>query len=88
MATFIRAGLFFGAMAPLGEEILFRGILQPRIGILAQATAFALMHVAGVSPLQGVLVLLLGIALGLAAKRCGLWASILAHGSYNLVALI
>ena len=88
VATFIRVGLFFGVMAPLGEEILFRGILQPRIGVLAQAAAFAIMHVAGVTPLQGVLVLLFGIALGLAAKRWGLWTSIVAHGTYNLVALL
>ncbi len=88
VAVFIRAALFFSVIAPLGEEILFRGILQPRIGILAQGTAFALMHVAGVTPLQGVLVLAFGMALGLAAKRWGLWASIIAHATYNLVALL
>lgn len=87
-AALVRAVLFFSMLAPLGEEILFRGILQPRFGIVAQAAAFAAMHVAGVTVSQGILVFLFGIALGLAARRWGLWASIVAHGTYNLIALL
>jgi len=80
--------LFWVILGPLGEEILFRGILQPRIGIIGQALAFAFLHVAAMSPLQGAVVALAGIALGLAARRWGLWASIVAHATYNLIAIL
>ena len=31
-------------LSSLGEELLFRGLLQPQIGIIAQAVVFGLMH--------------------------------------------
>jgi membrane protease YdiL (CAAX protease family) len=80
--------LFWVILGPLGEEILFRGILQPRIGVIGQALTFAVLHVAAMSPLQGAVVALAGIALGLAARRWGLWASIVAHAAYNLIAIL
>jgi membrane protease YdiL (CAAX protease family) len=88
LVELLRTAWFFCLVAPVGEEILFRGILQPRIGVLAQALAFAAMHVATVNVLEGILVLAFGAALGLAARRWGLWASIVAHATYNLAALL
>jgi membrane protease YdiL (CAAX protease family) len=87
-AALLQASFFWVLVGPLGEEILFRGVLQPRLGILGQAAAFTLLHVAAVTPLQAVVVLGAGIALGATAHRWGLWASIVAHAIYNLVALL
>lgn len=83
-----RALPFWVVLGPLGEEILFRGILQARFGVLIQALAFTLLHVAATTPLQRLVVLGCGLALGMAAKRWGLWASTVAHATYNLIALV
>lgn len=84
----VQAVVFWVILGPLGEEILFRGILQPRLGVAGQALAFAALHVAAVSPLQAAVVAVAGVSLGFASRRWGLWASIVAHGTYNLVALL
>lgn len=36
--------ILLALLSSLGEELLFRGLLQPRIGVLAQALLFGLMH--------------------------------------------
>lgn len=77
----------YGIVAPFGEEILFRGVLQPRFGIAAQAIAFGLVHVAATGLAGACVVAVLGAVLGFAAQRWGLWASAVAHGAYNVVAL-
>ncbi len=88
LGDLLRMAWFYCLVAPVGEEILFRGILQPRVGITAQALAFAAMHIATITVLEGALVVSFGIALGYAAHRWGLWASIVAHATYNLAALL
>jgi len=83
-------------LAPLAEEVFFRGVVQsmlrrylrsPWAAILASSVIFALVH----APLwQTVLPLFVfAIALGYNYERTGrLWASILMHALFNLVFLI
>lgn len=78
-------------LAPLGEELYFRGALQgaltqllgPRAAILLQALAFALLH----APLStvGLPMLLIGLILGHLARRHGLATSYVLHLLYNLL---
>lgn len=89
--TLVRASaveLFLvGMSAGFGEEFLFRGVLEPRLGWQWANLLFALLH-----PLSWVymlLVYLLGACLSeLRFLSQGLWAPILAHGGYDVVVLL
>jgi membrane protease YdiL (CAAX protease family) len=81
-------GLLVGVGAGLGEETLFRGAVQPVLGILPTSILFASMHVQyGPSLLLGY-VFLLSIGLGLLRRRINTTASFLAHAGYNSLAII
>ncbi len=87
------------AVAPIGEELLFRGVLlrallrrtSPPTAIWVAALAFALVHVV-LDPGAGFAVpalLLLGLLSGYEAWRTGdLSRSILLHAGFNLVAVL
>jgi membrane protease YdiL (CAAX protease family) len=81
-------GLLIGVGAGLGEETLFRGAVQPVLGILPTSILFASMHVQyGPSLLLGY-VFVLSIGLGLLRRRINTTASFLAHAGYNSLAII
>lgn len=73
------------ASAGLGEELLFRGALQPIFGILPTSLIFALSHVQyGLSPAT-LAVFLLSIVLGVIRKRSNTTVAILVHAGYNFI---
>ncbi len=85
-------------LAPLVEELLFRGVLLssliPRCGValaaLLSAAAFAAIHLPGLGWQWYALpeLLLLGVALAWLRLRCrSLWPAVLAHGANNALAL-
>ncbi len=81
-------GLLIGVGAGLGEETLFRGAVQPVLGILPTSILFASMHVQyGPSLLLGY-VFLLSIGLGLLRRHINTTASFLAHAGYNSLTII
>lgn len=73
--------------AAFGEEILFRGILQRRIGWWGQAIIFGALH--AYEGVYGILVTgTLGLLFGyLVHRRLGLWVVISAHFFFNAVQL-
>ncbi len=91
--------LYAGLTAPLAaivvalasgtaEEILFRGALQPRFGLLLTSLAFGVVHVQ-----YGLVWALLstgatGLVLGIYRQRINTTACILMHGLYNLTLLL
>lgn len=84
-------GLAVVVIAPIGEELLFRGFLYravrqhlgPGRALFISASLFALLHL---SPSQIAPYLLLGVAFGLVFEWVGsLWASIVLHGLWNAV---
>ena len=73
--------------AGLGEELLFRGVLQHELGLLASAVAFGLLH--AVTPAYFVLALAMGLLLGaLAEVSGGLMAPVIVHSVYDFAALL
>lgn len=84
-----RAAVVVGLSAGLGEELLFRGLLQPLIGLPLASLTFGLAHVAGRGMAAfGVWATLMGALLGgLALVTGGLIAPIIAHGVYDALAL-
>jgi membrane protease YdiL (CAAX protease family) len=77
-----------GFSAGIGEEILFRGAIQPRLGIWFTAILFAIAHTQyGLS--FGVLgVFMIGVVLGYQRRYMSTTSSIITHGVYNTVAFL
>ncbi len=78
-----------GSVAGIGEEWLFRGVLQPLIGWIAASVLFGFAHVGGRGMLAfGAWACAMGLVLGgLALVTGGLTAPIVAHGVYDVLAL-
>ena len=73
------------AAAGLGEELLFRGALQPIFGIVPTSLLFALSHAQySLSPAT-LAVFLLSLVLGIIRKRSNTTVAILVHAGYNFV---
>jgi membrane protease YdiL (CAAX protease family) len=71
--------------AGIGEELTFRGVLQPRFGIVLSALVFASAHAFQYSWDGIVVVLLVGICLGIIRKYTNTTTSAITHGTYDLV---
>ena len=70
--------VFIALLAAFGEELLFRGALQPLIGLVPAALIFGLLHATSLPHI--VLASLLGLWLGLLYQWSGsLWPPIVAH---------
>lgn len=85
--------LVLSLCAGWGEELLFRGALQPWIGFVAASALFALAH--GITPrlTKGVLiyvsaVFVIGLGLGIVYERVGIFAAMSAHACYDMTALL
>jgi len=83
-------GAFAVALASAaGEEIFFRGFLQPRIGLVAASTFFALAHVSYGSVSEVAVVFALALVLAFLYRRTGnLVAPMATHFAFNLVNLL
>lgn len=85
--------LLVSAGAGWGEELLFRGAIQPMLGIWATAALFALAHglltrLSWGRVLYTAVLFFAGVGLGYLAEWAGLWAAIAAHGVYDFVVLL
>ena len=80
----IWALVFVSVIAPLNEEIAFRGFLVPRIGIVLSAIIFALMHFGYMSYLEIAGALWFGLVAGYVFKKTkSLYPSLIAHIAVN-----
>lgn len=70
------------------EEILFRGALQPRLGLLATALLFTLIHTQYGVSFDTLVVFVLAVGLGLIRKYTNTTTSGLCHATYNLLVSI
>ena len=92
-AVFLMFGIV--VLAPLGEEILFRGFLQKFLeehwqdvtrAVLVTSLFFAIIHL---NPFWLIQIYMLGVILGFLAWRTGsIWAGFILHAANNLVALL
>lgn len=82
------AAFAIGLSAAIGEELVFRGALQPRFGLVLTALLFTIVHSQyGFSPAT---LLILGIALvlGVLRNRTSLSVCILVHFGYNFLSVM
>ncbi|MDQ3043816.1 MAG: CPBP family intramembrane metalloprotease [Chloroflexota bacterium] len=75
--------IILGLSAGIGEELLFRGALQPRFGIVLTAGIFAVIHAQYGFNLVILGLFGIGIVLGLERKYFGTIAAILTHAMFN-----
>jgi membrane protease YdiL (CAAX protease family) len=78
-------GLLVGLGAAAGEETLFRGAVQPVLGIPLTSILFASMHIQYGPSVILVYVFALSIGLGLLRRHINTTASFLAHAGYNFI---
>jgi uncharacterized protein len=74
--------------AGVGEEILFRGALLPRLGNPAAALLFAVLHAQYAISLATLEIFILGLVLGVLRRRAGTTAAIIAHTGYDMILLL
>jgi len=81
------AGIAALALLPgLCEEVLFRGALQPRLGLLVTSLLFAAIHTEYGLSFDVVAIFVIAIGLGLIRRYANTTASITCHVTYNLLA--
>lgn len=82
------AAFTLGFTAAVGEELVFRGALQPRFGLLLPAVLFTVLHSQyGFSPAT-LLILMIALVLGVLRWRTNLTVCILTHFGYNFVTVM
>jgi membrane protease YdiL (CAAX protease family) len=75
--------------APLTEELLFRALLVPRIGIVPSALVFGVMHFAYGSVVEIIGVVIVGVILALVYRYSkSITPCILIHLLYNLMSIV
>jgi membrane protease YdiL (CAAX protease family) len=80
------AGIVAVALIPgICEEVLFRGALQPRLGLVFTALLFTSIHTEYGLSLDTLTVFLIALGLGLIRKYTNTTASCVCHVSYNLL---
>jgi hypothetical protein len=74
--------------AGIGEEMLFRGALQPRLGLVLTSATFAIVHVQYGASLALVELLFVGLVLGVLRVRANTTTAILVHSAFNLLVAV
>ena len=70
------------------EELLFRGALQPRLGLIVTALLFTSIHTQYSISFDTLAVFVLAIGLGLIRKYTNTTTSAITHGTYNFIASV
>ena len=77
--------MVIGVTAGFGEEVLVRGILQPRLGILLSSLFFTALHAYQYNWDALLSVFLFGLTLGLIRKKTNTSVCVIVHGGYDFV---
>ncbi len=78
----VGGAVLLGLLSGVGEEVLYRGALQPAFGIWLTSLIFALHHVQYLNPAL-LIIFLLGLFLGWVRNRWGLGVAAFTHACYN-----
>ena len=74
--------ILLGLLSGFGEELLYRGALQPTLGLVLTSLVFALHHLQYLNPTL-IVIFLLGLALGWIRNRWSTTLAALVHAGYN-----
>jgi membrane protease YdiL (CAAX protease family) len=79
----LAGGISVALSAAIGEELVFRGAAQPRLGLTLTAVLFMLVHMQYTLSPALVQIFVMGLLLGVARMRSGTWTTMLAHALYD-----
>jgi membrane protease YdiL (CAAX protease family) len=80
--------LLIGLGAGIGEETLFRGAVQPRLGIVLTSVLWAALHVQYGPSVILVYIFVFSLALGFLRSRINTTATFITHTSYNFLTVL
>lgn len=80
--------LLLGLSTGVGEEVLFRGAIQPRFGIVVASLFWSLLHTQYELTWVVAGIFAMGLMLGLMRKYVGTTACIITHGVYNAIIVL
>jgi membrane protease YdiL (CAAX protease family) len=80
--------LVLGLSAGISEELLFRGAVQPRLGILLTTVLFSVGHLQYGLTLAMLQVFIIGLVLGWVRQRANTTTGIVIHASYNILIVL
>jgi membrane protease YdiL (CAAX protease family) len=83
----VTGALVLGLSAGISEELLFRGAVQPRLGLVLATFMFALAHLQYGLTIATLEVFLIGLVLGLMRKWSSTTICVLIHAGYNTVGM-
>jgi membrane protease YdiL (CAAX protease family) len=81
----VGGALLLGLSAGISEELLFRGAIQPRLGLLLATVLFAVGHLHFGLTLATLQIFVIGLVLGLVRNWTNTTVCILIHAGYNTV---
>jgi membrane protease YdiL (CAAX protease family) len=84
----VGGGIALGLSAGISEETLFRGAVQPRLGIVLTAGLFAVAHLQYGLTVATLEVFVIGLVLGWMRRRTNTTVCILIHASYNTASVL
>ena len=84
----ILLGLLIGFGAAAGEETLFRGAVQPALGIVLTSILFASIHIQYGPSIVLIHIFVLSVGFGLLRKYVNTTATFLTHAGYNFTLVI
>lgn len=88
LPTSLIGAVLLGLSAGISEELLVRGVLQPRLGIVLANLVFAMAHGLQYGADGLIVVFLLGLLFGVIRMRLGLAPAIMAHAVYDIVLVV
>jgi len=77
-----------GLSAGIAEELLFRGAVQPRLGLFLATVLFALGHLQYGFTIATAEVFVIGLVLGLMRRRTSTTVTMVIHATYNTLGVI
>ncbi|CAN5760805.1 hypothetical protein BH23CHL5_BH23CHL5_12510 [soil metagenome] len=80
--------VLFGLGAGISEELLLRGAIQPRFGLIFTSLLFALLHNQYGMSFILLGVFMMGVVLGLLRNRFGTTAAVITHAIFNTIAVL
>lgn len=81
-------GISLSILAAVGEEILFRGAIQPVFGLLITSLFFTAIHLQYAFTPAAAILFSVSLVLGWLRMRRGATASIIAHAIYNMTPFV
>lgn len=87
MFSTLPLAFLLAATAAVGEEILFRGALQPVFGLVLTSIFFALIHTQYTLTPATIVIFAVSVVLGVVRKRYSTTSAIFAHFFYNFITL-